>query len=736
MIRGFLILMLVTFAGAKAEAGVCFSNGVAKVSPKITSAKECPTPGKFYSDELECAQEQSPSNALNKIVYDDGLIKNIIADPKIRPGTAASNPSSQQTQTAYLNQLVEDKNKKKLEQDVLKAKGYKDPNDKGAEEAPSAPSLQPGCTLNGKPLSAKTEKECKKFGGDFVSSDGKTTNSDGSVSDRTQASDETTIKKYAQDQAELEADQGDLNKLKKDLAADQYTDKQVAKLDKILNSTDENGVPGKLTPQQQTDYTSMTGATFKDGTLVKDKDGKVLTPESDARASREAALEGNGSDKKGSIQDKKDEIAKDKEKLNKDKDSAELSTATQEIRKKNGKDYGGHYQGADVQLTEKLNKGAEMASGLTDKLGSAATQMSSEDQSKALAEKGATATNQDVIDAHQRVADTAKAKLKEAGILNMALGLYQVFRGEEHRESITRVDKRALDATKQIETEVSKLEESKLGCNGSAPCIQGYNAQIAAIKSESNYVTENKDGETKAQTGAVMQQGMVGGLSIVKGMGNFKDANAIDVHLGQAGAGKQFNMANNQGFQGAGPTDPTLAPTVQQSEIVQNDPAAKPELGGREQFNPNDPSSAPQGPVATAWQDGPAQVGQSGGGGGVGGVGSTSAASSDTPPNAQAGAQPKAGSYASSGSGGGSYKGKSSGGSGAKVGVDSGFADLLKKFLPGGEADKKKNVNAAVNFADRSPASDQAAVISRNKNIFDEIHKRYEKKNNEGAIVF
>jgi hypothetical protein len=71
------------------------------------------------------------------------------------------------------------------------------------------------------------------------------------------------------------------------------------------------------------------------------------------------------------------------------------------------------------------------------------------------------------------------------------------------------------------------------------------------------------------------------------------------------------------------------------------------------------------------------------------------------------------------------------------VGVDDSFANLLKKFLPGGEDEKAKAQDpAALAFNDRAPASDQAAVMGRNKNIFDAIHSRYVKKLTEGAVVF
>lgn len=63
------------------------------------------------------------------------------------------------------------------------------------------------------------------------------------------------------------------------------------------------------------------------------------------------------------------------------------------------------------------------------------------------------------------------------------------------------------------------------------------------------------------------------------------------------------------------------------------------------------------------------------------------------------------------------------------------FGDLLKKLLPGDNEKKEERASLELD-SDRSPASDKAAVIGRNKNIFQEISKRYQKKNNEGAVIF
>ena len=122
------------------------------------------------------------------------------------------------------------------------------------------------------------------------------------------------------------------------------------------------------------------------------------------------------------------------------------------------------------------------------------------------------------------------------------------------------------------------------------------------------------------------------------------------------------------------------------------------------------------------------------GGGGLGSAGGTSAGKGDD--NKGAGEAPSksqvGGSYASDGSGSSGYR---RGGGGSGVATDPGILDMMKKLLDGGDP-KKDLVENKINLEDRSPASDQAAVLGRNQNIFEAIHKRYQKKNTEGAVIF
>jgi hypothetical protein len=226
---------------------------------------------------------------------------------------------------------------------------------------------------------------------------------------------------------------------------------------------------------------------------------------------------------------------------------------------------------------------------------------------------------------------------------------------------------------------------------------------------------------------------MAAGAMIYQGTQKLEQAaaiNAIEAQMG--GKGKQFGFAMGGGIQQGGPNDPTLTPNVIESAVTAEDPTKKEELAGNLNLNPNDPNLGPEGPPAAPFVGANAEPGAGGGAGGLGAAGGTSADKSamEAGPQGPA-AQTKAGSYAAV-SGGGGYKSKGSG-AGAKTGVDSAFADLLKKFLPGEEKAQKKGPGE-LEFGDRSPASNQAAVIGRNKNIFEEIHKRYQKKSAEGAV--
>lgn len=229
--------------------------------------------------------------------------------------------------------------------------------------------------------------------------------------------------------------------------------------------------------------------------------------------------------------------------------------------------------------------------------------------------------------------------------------------------------------------------------------------------------------------------------TIMKGSQHFIEASAMegtkasitDFENNTNGTGAfTYNPQTNAG-QDEGVASNT--PQVEASGVTTEDPNGGLGLdGGIKDFNPNIGAGGAMGPAPGAFKEGPL-AGAGGGGQGAGGAGGTSASRGDGGGEGAptgAGKPQTGGQYAS---GDGATKFSRGGGSGAGVGFSSGLSDLLKKMLPGG--DEKKGEKASLDLAsDRSPASDQAAVIGRNKNIFIEISKRYQKKNSEKAVYF
>jgi len=181
-------------------------------------------------------------------------------------------------------------------------------------------------------------------------------------------------------------------------------------------------------------------------------------------------------------------------------------------------------------------------------------------------------------------------------------------------------------------------------------------------------------------------------------------------------------------------TDPLAMPTPDTGSLVATTTPDADLNGGNQEINPGALNPDAGGPAPAAFVAAtPAADAGMGGAGAPGSVSGTSAAKDDAAKaDAMAGKPQAGGNYGNDGSGSKFSRSAPSAG----VGVDPNFADMLKKFLPGGDDDKKSDLAKNLSLGDRSPASDQAAVMGRNQNIFDEIHKRYQKKNTEGAVVF
>jgi hypothetical protein len=264
--------------------------------------------------------------------------------------------------------------------------------------------------------------------------------------------------------------------------------------------------------------------------------------------------------------------------------------------------------------------------------------------------------------------------------------------------------------------------------------------EIAVIDEKLNNVQQNLDQSRNKQLMNALARGVEMTESLRKVQQFNRQRKAIqDMTYTGGNTNSNYNIQlNNE----APPPNAVDAPPV--VAALDSDQVLNPEsdekavaLDDKQQFNPNDGNYLPEAKKEEGLAPTAPQAPQAAGGS-AGGVGGTSAAQDDGSPQAPAKTKDVVGNYAS-GESGGAPRGagaKSSGGSGG-VGIDQAFADLLKKLLPGEEEGEKKDAGAEqVALGDRAPASDQAAVIGRNQNIFEVIHKRYLKKNQEGAVLY
>lgn len=410
--------------------------------------------------------------------------------------------------------------------------------------------------------------------------------------------------------------------------------------------------------------------------------------------------------------------------------------------------YGGLFGGSAVDTTVTINQTSDKVSKVSETGSANRVQMAGEDRAAALRLNGTTKVNVDSV--NQAVQDStkdAKAALRTSGMIDMALGMFQAFRGEEHVRSIKKVDETAETANKDVQTihaeEMRRAEELENRAKTETASSQTLIQEATTIRNNANenrdstlgIVQNNQNEENDKQSNAAMIQGMEAGARIMGAAEKFRQAAALQAVQAQMGGNsKQFGFGMNNGIQQTGGQDPTLVPQAQQAAVEQEAEKKAQELDQRPPLNLGDNNLAQDGPPAAAFIPTDVRPEGAGGGGGMGAAGGTSADKSAMEAGNQGpAAKTSAGTYAAVAGGG--YKAKNSG-SGGKAGVDSGFADLLKKFLPGAEKEQAKNGPGELQFGDRSPASSQAAVIGRNKNIFEEIHKRYQKKSAEGAIMF
>ena len=430
-----------------------------------------------------------------------------------------------------------------------------------------------------------------------------------------------------------------------------------------------------------------------------------------------------------------DSVNKENGTLKTDKEDAKTKnaalakeTSSDSMYKEKAKTYGGKYGGASIAATEALNQGVTQINAITQMVGQGQVSNANASATTAYINKGTSATNTDAATAQSSTLNAAASAAMTAGYVASGAAMTQMYRAYQHYASEANVDKTATSAQAQVR-KLQLICKPPAGTPVTTTCTP---EQQKAWQNGYANINANLDGEKSAQSNEIMKEGMAAAITTATAMKNFETASMDKTAAAAVTASASnfsFNPGTGGGYSGDGTTtDPTPAP----GETLASGDAGSGAMPSANQINPNNDNglggTAPLGAFApAAASQSPAAAAA-----GAGTAGGTTAAKDD-PANKDGGVAAKAavGSY-SSGDGPGYTR--NAGNGGPSVGLDTSFADMMKKFLPGGEDEKKKDGSA--NFDDRSPASDSAAVIARNKNIFEEIHKRYEKKNTEGAIVF
>ena len=371
------------------------------------------------------------------------------------------------------------------------------------------------------------------------------------------------------------------------------------------------------------------------------------------------------------------------------------------------------FGGASCDTTDAINMGIGVANKMVQTIGTAAVQNKGTDVQNTLNSKGINVTNADYLNGQADAADAAKDANNKAGYVetgNMAL---QLWRAMAHKKSVSTV--KAVDCQKDPNPD---------------DCEKNKQAEVNKQK--------NKAIESVASAALTAEQA---GMSFMNASMAAKTAEELrkQALLGSgAAAGTNYSFTPpTQAAQDPG-VGVTATPAVDTGAVTSSSPG-DPLAGGTKDFNPNIGNNGVAGPAPGAFNASD-QKGAGGGGQGasLGGSGGTSASKDDGSGGKAESAAIKGqtgGQYASGDSGSPKFS-RSGGSGGGGVGMDTSFSDLLKKMLPGAD-DKKDDKNASLELdQDRSPASNQAAVMGRNKNIFIEISKRYQKKNSEGAVTF
>ena len=411
------------------------------------------------------------------------------------------------------------------------------------------------------------------------------------------------------------------------------------------------------------------------------------------------------------------------------RNGAQASSEKDMTNENKSNSYGGAYNTANVTTTDTINGAIKVSGTALQQLG---TGMTNNVGARSQANLQTTGTAQS---AAQGTADTLNAAAKAqtmVGMVNLGASMTQLYRANAHRASAAGLDAKtaaAIRQNNQDRDDLKSLECGSLILAAKSTCEEPINVHYAQV--EQNIITVNSTKEKTVQSETAMTEAITAAGTGVAAMSALQQAAQeraqAKIALQFAGSGFAFNPGNGSGYTDGGSAAP---PTGDMGGVV----AANTDTGAlpsNTQLNPNLDTGGPNAPNGRLGEGGPAGGAPPSGGGGVASAAGTSPGKDDaankdnTPPG-----KSSAGSY---GDANGGPSGFSRAPGGPSVGMDNSFADMLKKFLPGEENGKK---NGDLNYNDRMPASDAAAVIARNKNIFEEVSKRYKKKSSDGEIVF
>ena len=509
-------------------------------------------------------------------------------------------------------------------------------------------------------------------------------------------------------------------------------DRQIKEKEALVSSCDSDSM---CMPQEDETYQQTVQAD-----LDKLKEDKVKAVDN-----YNADLKKNfaGSDKhvRTFAEDRKASRAADKAEKAATKDhEKELARAAkaESIMEKNDGDFDGRYGTLHGGITKAASGMAVQALGVLEEVGRGRVMDSGTQQAATLASKGPSISAKDQIDSQNSLNETARQQLDKAKRNAKYTAIFQGALGLAHIGTNRIVKGRADDANYKLYKKKSEAITARDATTDEYVKAE-WQRKIDVYDEQLGNVQRNLDGARNKQLMNSLEMGVQMAQSIGKAVQFQKQKEFIkdQTYTGiQQNQNYNIQLNNEAAPQGSGEAAPVIA-ALDSGQVLNTESDEKAvALEDRQQFNPNDNTflpNAPQGEGLTPT----AQQAPQAAGGSAGGVGGTSAAQDDGSPQAPPKTKDVVGSYASSDGAVAPRGGASKSSGGAEgVGIDQAFADLLKKLLPGDEEEKKDAGAEQVALGDRAPASDQAAVIGRNQNIFEVIHKRYLKKNQEGAILY